>query len=145
MSDRPDSALLEEIAVRAASGAGEALLGMWRLGVAVEGVEKSQNDLVTRGDTESDATIRRVLGESGVVAEMVSEETWSGWTDGFFDRPLWVVDPLDGTSNFAHGHPYFSVSVAFSWHGEVLAGAVHAPRLGSDVQRGAWRWSAAGR
>jgi myo-inositol-1(or 4)-monophosphatase len=129
MSERPDTALLEKIAVRATREAGEELLGMWRLGGSVEGVEKSQNDLVTHGDTESDSTIRRVLGESGVLAETVSEETWSGWTNGLFDRPLWVVDPLDGTSNFAHGHPYFSVSVAFSWHGEVLAGAVHAPAL----------------
>jgi myo-inositol-1(or 4)-monophosphatase len=43
------------------------------------------------------------------------------------------VDPLDGTTNFARGHPFFAVSIAYERDGEVLAGAVCAPALGGEL------------
>ena len=59
----------------------------------------------------------------------MSEESWDGWRDDLFHGPVWVVDPLDGTSNFAHGHPYWCVSVAIAIDGVTMAGAVAAPQL----------------
>jgi myo-inositol-1(or 4)-monophosphatase len=42
----------------------------------------------------------------------------------------WIVDPLDGTTNYTHGYPFYCVSIAYERGGEVLAGAIHAPALG---------------
>ena len=61
-----------------------------------------------------------VLGE-----EMAIEEQQALWTHR--DSGLWVLDPVDGTSNFANGLPYFAVSVAFYQNGRPVMGAVYAP------------------
>ena len=53
----------------------------------------------------------------------------------------WIVDPIDGTSNFVHGFDMFSTSIAAELNGHIVAGAVHAPALGmtfSANTRGAW-------
>ncbi|MFQ5655830.1 MAG: inositol monophosphatase family protein, partial [Planctomycetota bacterium] len=51
---------------------------------------------------------------------------------------VWIIDPLDGTTNFTHGHPFFAVSVALSEGKSLLAGVVHAPALGETY------WARAG-
>ena len=48
------------------------------------------------------------------------------------DAPTWFVDPLDGTTNFVHGHPFYCVSVGLALRGAPLAGAVVAPALGIE-------------
>lgn len=65
----------------------------------------------------------QVLGEEDErpVAERIAE--WDG-------SPLWVVDPLDGTANFLHGHPHFAASVAVAVEGRPVAGAVSAAATG---------------
>ena len=51
--------------------------------------------------------------------------------------PRWIIDPLDGTTNFAHGHPFFCISLGlFTEEGEGLAGVVHAPALATTVAEG---------
>jgi myo-inositol-1(or 4)-monophosphatase len=42
----------------------------------------------------------------------------------------WIVDPLDGTTNFAHGFPFFAVSIALEMEGEIVLGIVYNPFLG---------------
>ena len=47
------------------------------------------------------------------------------------DSPFcWVVDPIDGTQSFVHGHPFFCISIALKENGTTIAGCVYAPRLG---------------
>eukprot|EP00918_Siedleckia_nematoides_P011954 GHVU01026272.1.p2 GENE.GHVU01026272.1~~GHVU01026272.1.p2 ORF type:complete len:225 (+),score=38.51 GHVU01026272.1:557-1231(+) len=43
--------------------------------------------------------------------------------------PTWIIDPIDGTTNFFHGYPYCGVSIAFASGGEVLVGCVHCPQM----------------
>ncbi len=89
--------------------------------------EKARADYVSRTDVEAQeaalAVIRARHPAHGVLAEEDAHDVneriavWDG-------SPLWVVDPLDGTANFLHGHPEFAASVAVWAEGEPLAGAV---------------------
>ncbi|MEF8822692.1 MAG: inositol monophosphatase family protein [Desulfohalobiaceae bacterium] len=88
---------------------------------------KGRVDLVTETDlaVERDLTAKlgRILPEAGFLAE----ETASG---GDLGECTWIVDPLDGTTNFAHGLPFVAVSVALWRDGEVVLGVVHIPQMG---------------
>ena len=83
-------------------------------------------DLVTEWDVRAEEEIRRVLQEHAPGIPVVGEEG-----GGEFDKlhPHWLVDPIDGTVNFAHGLPLWCVSIAVARAGEVLAGVVVAPLL----------------
>jgi myo-inositol-1(or 4)-monophosphatase len=87
--------------------------------------EKARHDLVTEFDLKSEALIverlRSATPELGIVAEEGGGE----------QKPLsWFCDPLDGTMNFVHGHPFWSVSIGLLERGQPVAGAVVAPALG---------------
>ena len=89
--------------------------------------EKGRADYVSRTDRDAQeaalAVIRARHPDHGVLAEEEDgdpEERLAAW-DG---APLWVVDPLDGTANFLHGHPMYAASVALAVDGRPVAGAV---------------------
>ncbi len=87
--------------------------------------EKAKRDLVTEFDLKSEALIRARLSSATPELGIVAEE------GGGEPRPLtWYCDPLDGTTNFVHGHPFWAVSIGLLQQGEPLAGAVVAPALG---------------
>lgn len=115
-----------EAAEELARGAGEILLRCAREGVVVE--RKGAVDLVTRADRASEAFlvdgIRRRFPAHGILAEE------GGGGEGAPDAPLWIVDPLDGTTNFAHGLPLWSVSIGVMHRGDIVAGVVHDPNRG---------------
>jgi myo-inositol-1(or 4)-monophosphatase len=95
---------------------------------AAEGVrEKARADWVSRTDLEAQeaalAIIRGRHPDHEILAEE-SEETVEERLDRWDGRPLWVVDPLDGTANFLHGHPFHCASVAVAVDGRPVAGAV---------------------
>lgn len=96
-------------------------------GARVEIAYKGDLDLVTTADTESEATIvsllTRRLPHVAVLAEEGGEIPGDG--DGRF-----IVDPLDGTTNFAHGYPHFAVSIAYEQQGEIAVGVVYDPMRG---------------
>ena len=96
---------------------------------AVEVWQKAGTEIVTTADLRSDEVIRRHLQAHFPGHRIYSEETAS--VDRLdFSGCVWVVDPLDGTSNFAHGHPYVSISAALVVDGAPVLGVVHAPFLG---------------
>ena len=88
-------------------------------------------DLVTIVDTEAEDRIasglRDVVPDAPVIGEESShrEPELLGLVHG--DRPVWIVDPLDGTRNFAAGHDAFGIMVSFAVAGQVRAGWVHLP------------------
>jgi len=86
-----------------------------------------RGDLVTVADRTSERLIvDRLLAafpESAILGE--EEGARAGTSD-----ERWIVDPLDGTTNYTHGYPFYCVSIAYERGGEVLAGAIHAPALG---------------
>lgn len=109
----------------------------FRSGARVE--KKGTIDLVTEYDRRAEAQIRAELLAAFPDHRIVGEEAPE---QGSGDR-VWYVDPIDGTTNFAHGHPFFAVSIALYEGAEPLAGVVSAPALGVTWSgargRGAWR------
>ena len=82
-------------------------------------------DLVTETDTASEAWISRFVRDHFPGHGFLGEE--GGQRAGKTGEPVWIVDPLDGTTNFAHGIPIFAVSIAVVQGGEVLAGVIYDP------------------
>ena len=112
---------LEE-AISAAKEAGEVLregFG-WQHSVSYKG----EVDLVTEVDEQAERVIKEILLGAFPSYEMLAEE--SGRSSGQEDA-RWIVDPLDGTTNYAHGLPIFCVSIALERAGEVIVGVVHDP------------------
>lgn len=88
-------------------------------------------DLVTEWDLRSEDVIRRVLAERTPGIAVLGEEAGQGeGEDDGQARQRWLVDPIDGTVNFAHGLPIWAVSIACEDAGQVAAGVVAAPQLG---------------
>lgn len=112
------------VAERAALEAGALVMKGWRSGAAVS--KKGRFDLLTEYDLASEKLIRASLSEAFPTHRIVGEE---GAETGEGDL-VWYVDPIDGTTNFAHGHFFFGVSIALYRGSEGLAGVVHAPALG---------------
>jgi len=112
------------VAVRACRAAGRHQIASFGKTQQVE--HKGEIDLVTAVDRESEEKIVRILARAfpshGILAE---ERPPSGGAEGH----LWVVDPLDGTTNYSRGFPVFCVSVALAFRGKVLVGAVFNPVL----------------
>lgn len=113
-------------AVSIAREAGLLLLASYRAGGGF--TLKGDVDLVTETDLASEALIRKRLAARFPGHAVLAEE---GGATGAGDAPArWIVDPLDGTTNFAHGHPFFSVAIALEAGGALQVGVVHAPALG---------------
>jgi len=85
---------------------------------------KTGRELVTNIDIEAETLIRKRINENYPDHRILAEE-FGGEAD--YSGYLWVVDPLDGTNNFAHGFPFFSVSIALVYEREVLLGVVYEP------------------
>lgn len=88
--------------------------------------KKGAIDLVTEADIQSEAVIIDTISHAYPDHAILAEE--SGARDGSGGR--WIIDPLDGTTNFAHNLPLFCVSIAFAVNDDILAGFVLAPLLG---------------
>lgn len=119
---------LADIALDAARDAATLVARGWRTRPTAE--HKGRIDLVTKFDRESEELLRaRLVRETKF--PFVGEE--QGSTLGAGGRaPTWYVDPLDGTTNFVHGHPFYCVSVGLLVGSEPLVGAVVAPALGVE-------------
>jgi myo-inositol-1(or 4)-monophosphatase len=87
---------------------------------------KGEIDLVTKCDKESQEIICSILAENFPHHSILAEEDLSIEKE---KELLWLIDPLDGTTNFAHSLPVFSVSIAFFQEGAPLVGVVYIPML----------------
>lgn len=105
--------------------AGRILLAGHRRGGRVH--KKGAIDLVTEFDLASEALVRRRMSAAFPTHGLVAEE---GGGSPAPDGLVWYCDPLDGTTNFAHGHFVFSVAIGLADRGVPVAGVVHAPALG---------------
>lgn len=114
-----------DIAIQAAKSAGSLLLEGFGTTYTVRS-KSARNDLVTEFDIASENLIRQIIEQRCPDSSVLGEE--SGYTEGNGDV-LWVVDPLDGTVNFAHQIPIFCVSVAAFVHGSLTCGVIYQPLL----------------
>ncbi|MDI9244205.1 inositol monophosphatase family protein [Marinobacter sp. CHS3-4] len=89
---------------------------------------KDQTELVTHADVMADEMITGAIREAFPDHRILSEETMPDLSQADeLDTPLWIVDPIDGTVNYAYGHPQVAVSIAYAEKGRVQVGVVHAP------------------
>lgn len=100
---------------------------------------KGRIDLVTKTDLAVEEHLKSRLAEVLPEATIMAEESAQSHEPG---NLCWIVDPLDGTTNYAHGFPFVATSIAL-WHeGRVVLGAVNAPMLGelfhAVAGQGAW-------
>lgn len=125
MSENTDPDELVILAERAAEDAGMMLASEHAKGLRpkVAGTKTSPADIVTELDRASEALIREHILTARPGDAFIGEE----FGESGSGRVRWVVDPLDGTVNFLHGLPDWSVSVAAEVDGIVVAGAVYLP------------------
>lgn len=113
--------------------AARAILPHYRTLAADQIVSKAADDVVTVADHESEAILIAALGRILPDAKIVGEE--GAHADGTqFDRlgadHCWIIDPLDGTNNFAKGKPPFGILIALTEAGETVAGWIYDPLSG---------------
>lgn len=129
--DQPD--FLDKVESIARAGA-VPLVHRFRTLTADQVTEKQRNDHVSVADEEAETAIVAMIEEHFPGHAILSEE--SGWHHRAPDRPTWVVDPLDGTTNFVHGIAQFAVSVGLVIDDEVRYGVIYDP-IKNDVFRAA--------
>lgn len=102
---------------------------------------KGPADFVSAADQKAERVLKEELKRArpdfGFLMEESGEE--AGSTP---EMPRWIVDPLDGTTNFLHGIPHYGISVALEEHGEIIAGVVYNPltdeTFWAEKGKGAW-------
>lgn len=103
--------------------------------------EKSRKNLVTEADEASQAAIVESLRAKFPDHGFLGEENLNERTAG--TECFWIIDPLDGTTNYVHGFPYFAVSIALSVQGQLQVGVIHDPLRQETFSAirgvGAWR------
>lgn len=112
-----------EIAIAAALAAGRLI----RKGFGSHHVAQSKGkaiDLVTQIDQQAEELIVSILRHAFPNYGFLSEE--SPPIAGIAEK-WWIIDPLDGTTNYAHGYPFFAVSIALAQQGEIVLGVVYNP------------------
>ncbi len=117
-----------EVAVGIAREAGKILLEGWGTRPAI-GFKSEDINLVTEYDKRSEALIVERLAAAFPHDRIIAEEGTTHGDDPSATR-VWYVDPLDGTTNFAHGMPLFSVSLGLTINRRPVLGVVEAPALG---------------
>ena len=96
---------------------------------------KHQTELVTHADVMADEFITGAIRKRFPAHRILSEETMPDLSQAEeLDTPLWIIDPIDGTVNYAYGHPQVAVSIAYAEKGQVQAGVVHAPFSGETFR-----------
>jgi len=86
---------------------------------------KGPSDFVSTADMRAEKIIKAELKKARPDWGFLMEE--SGVDEGRDPRHRWIVDPLDGTTNFLHGIPHFAISIGLEKDGEIIAGVVHNP------------------
>lgn len=112
------------VAVEAAH-AGAHVLRAWSGRFSVS--EKSRANLVTEADKESQQAIFNVIQSAFPDHGFLGEEDGHDTSDNSSHRAQWIVDPLDGTTNYVHGFPYYAVSIALEVNNELVVGVIYDP------------------
>ncbi|MGB0959085.1 MAG: inositol monophosphatase family protein [Halocynthiibacter sp.] len=113
------------VMIKAARTAGRSLLKDFGEVENLLSSMKTPGDFVSRADTRSEEIIKEILMESRPTYGFLAEE--GGEVEGKDPTRRWIVDPLDGTTNFLHGLPHWAVSIALEHKGEVISAVVYDP------------------
>ena len=121
---RPDLRNMLRLAAEAAVKAGAVLQERYEQPHQIR--HKGAIDLVTEADLASEELILAVLQNSLPGIKVLSEESFASY-DSAPEEPVWIIDPLDGTTNFAHNFPWFAVSIALYDRGGSRVGVIYNP------------------
>lgn len=113
------------VMMKAARKAGRSLSKDFREVENLQVSRKGAGDFVSRADMTAEKIIREELTEARPTYGFLGEET--GEVDGQDPTRRWIVDPLDGTTNFLHGLPHWAVSIALEHKGQLVAAVVYDP------------------
>ena len=113
------------VMVRAAERAGRALIRDFGEVDQLQVSQKGPGDFVSAADLKAEKIVKEELKKGRPEFGFLMEE--SGRIGGSDKSHVWIIDPLDGTTNFLHGLPHFSVSIALSRDDEIIAGVVFDP------------------
>ncbi len=119
-----DLALRLRTAVSVAQSLGRIALGYQASPERMAISSKGAQDFLTAADGEVEREFRRAIAELFPSDAVLGEEQGGGDADG-----LWIIDPIDGTANFARGSRHWCVSVGFLWKGVPQIGVIQAPAL----------------
>jgi myo-inositol-1(or 4)-monophosphatase len=101
---------------------------------------KGPSDFVSMADLKAEKTLHRELSKARPDFGFLMEE--QGTIEGADRSQRWIIDPLDGTTNFLHGIPHFAISIGYEKDGEILAGVIYDPikdeMFWAERGRGAW-------
>lgn len=110
------------VMIKAARRAGRSLVKDFREVENLQVSSKGPGDFVSKADREAERIIKEDLMSARPTYGWLGEET--GETAGADPTRRWIVDPLDGTTNFLHGLPHWAVSIALEHKGEIVSGVV---------------------
>ncbi len=124
----PSNSEILKVATEAIRVAGEIVIGVRERGM-LDIRNKAARDMVTTADLQAEAAIISIIKRHFPTHEFLAEEAASAkeLNTQLGKGPLWIIDPVDGTTNFAYGHPQVGISIGFALNGSVQAGAVFAP------------------
>lgn len=131
--------------IKAARKAGRSLIKDFREVENLQVSAKGPGDFVTKADRESERIIKEELTRGRPSYGWLGEET--GEQAGEDPTRRWIVDPLDGTTNFLHGMPHWAVSIALEHKGEIVSAVVFDPAKDELfwAEKGAGAWMNEGR
>ena len=126
--------------IKAARKAGRSLVKDFREVENLQVSVKGAGDFVSRADIAAENIIREELMGARPTYGWLAEE--SGEADGADPTRRWIVDPLDGTTNFLHGLPHWAVSIALEHKGEIVAAVIYDPAKDElyRAEKGAGAW-----
>ena len=113
------------VMIKAARKAGRSLVKDFREVENLQVSMKGAGDFVSRADIAAEQIIKSELMNARPTYGWLGEE--GGGEDGKDPTRRWIVDPLDGTTNFLHGLPHWAVSIALEHKGEIVAGVIFDP------------------
>jgi len=117
---------IKEVAMEAARQAGQAILEQFNNGVKKE--YKKYSEIFTAADLQAEKIITRLINQEFPTHRILSEERgemyWNNGPDW-----LWLIDPIDGSTNFSLKNPLFSVSIALAYQQKLVLGVVNIPFL----------------
>jgi len=111
------------IAKSAARAAAAELMHIWNTSSASVLV-RTKHDVKLSADINSENIIKKFIAKHRPQDGILAEESGQSLIK---NNGVWIIDPLDGTVNFSHGHPHFCISIAWLWNGEISAGVIFDP------------------
>lgn len=93
--------------------------------------KKNTADLVTETDQNTEKLVHEAIKARFPDHEFIGEESWAaGEQNEITDAPTWIIDPIDGTTNFVKGFPFVCISIGLVYQSEPVLGVIFAPFLG---------------